>query len=76
MEISSGKRWWTIQEAAAYSGLPEQMLRMKMQAHEAGRPTGADLGTVVIGEHGRYTYYVFPGKLKKWLGEREEVIEA
>lgn len=68
------RKWWTIQEAASYSGLPEQMLRMKMQAFHAGRQTGADLGDVVVGRTGRYSYYVFPSKFKRWLGEREVIM--
>lgn len=61
------KRWWSVAEAAKYSGLPAQMIRMQMRAHLEGR-TKFDVGIAVKGK--KWSYYIFPEKFKAWLGEK------
>lgn len=60
---------WTIQEASKYSGIPEQVLRCKMKAYEAGR-NKVDIGFCERKPGSdRYSYYIFPLKFRAWLGE-------
>lgn len=65
------KMWWGAQKAAEYSGLPVQMIRCKMRAHEEGRAPDFDIGIAMKAEHGKkWSFYIFPEKFKAWCRER------